>query len=174
VEDGREYDVHPREYGEEAVGEWRFILDCHLGRLAKYLRILGFDTLYDNSAEDGALALASREQDRMLLTMDRGLLMRGLVARGCLVRAAAPRAQVLEVVERCGLRPHFRPLRRCLACNGLLRAAEARAVWERIPPRTRAWCEEYWTCADCGHLYWRGSHFDRMAAWVSGLGSSGP
>ncbi len=166
--DGVSIDVRPRLYCAPPRGGWRFILDCHLGRLAKYLRILGFDTLYDARSDDRELAEAAAA-GRFLLTRDRSLLMRKLVEMGALVRGDDPRAQLVWLAHKLGLWAHAAPLRRCLRCNALLERAEREAVWERIPPKTRLWCTEFAQCSGCGQLYWQGSHYERMTEWIRAL-----
>jgi len=98
----------------------RFILDQHLGRLAAYLRMLGLDTRYRNDYHDEELAQVSHDEGRVLLTRDVGLLKRSLVIYGYFVRATHREQQVLEIADRYQLRPHIRPFRHCLNCNGLL------------------------------------------------------
>ncbi len=147
--------------------EPRFVLDCHLGRLAKYLRILGFDTLYRNHCADEELAAISHDEDRALLTMDRDLLKRTLVERGYFVRSGDPRRQLAEVLERFDLFDRIRPLVRCLRCNTPLERVEKEEIIDQIPPRTRAWCNEFQRCPACRQIYWKGSHYDRMAHFVA-------
>lgn len=172
VLDGEALDVYPRSFLHPPGPEWRFLLDCHLGRLAKYLRILGFDTAYEKYAPDAWLAETAHAEQRLLLTMDRGLLMRSLVEHGALIRSATPRAQLVEAVSRFHLASHFHPLRRCLRCNTLLAPVAKSQVLSRIPPKTRLWCDDYLECPACGHLYWPGSHHDNMLLWVAGLRES--
>lgn len=172
LEDNEAVEVHPRRYAAPPGGAWRFVLDCHLGRLAKYLRILGFDTLYERAADDLVLAAAAAG-DRVLLTMDRSLLMRKPVAHGALVRHADPREQLWWMARRFHLWGHIEPLRRCLRCNALLAPVAKESVLEKIPPKTRLWCERYVQCTGCGHLYWPGSHYDRMQAWIGAMRAEG-
>ena len=171
VESGQHYDIHPRLWQR---AEWRFVLDCHLGRLAKYLRILGFDTLYSNHADDAVLADISAAEGRVLLTMDRGLLMRRQLSDGYFVRARMPKAQLSEIIQRFHLPGHLRPLSRCLRCNTPLAAVDATSVWERIPPKTRLCSSRYQLCPGCGQLYWDGSHHEHMLAWIDSLGAAPP
>ncbi len=144
----------------------RFVLDAHLGRLAVYLRMLGFDTLYQNDYGDEELARISREEGRILLTRDRGLLKRRAVTHGYAVRATALREQVVETLRRFDLFEAIHPFTRCLACNGLLEPVEKAAVIELLPENTRKYYEEFWRCASCGRVYWQGSHYERMRAFV--------
>jgi len=172
LRDGVSVDVRPRLFGGPPAGGWRFVLDCHLGRLAKYLRILGFDTLYDAAADDLRLAEAA-SSGRFLLTRDRSLLMRRQVERGALVRFDEPRAQLVWLARKLDLWPQAAPLRRCLRCNALLEPVAREAVWDRVPPKTRLWCRDFVLCPGCGQLYWPGSHYDRMQAWIRSVRESG-
>jgi len=146
----------------------RFILDGHLGRLARYLRLLGFDTLYDNDAADDELARLSADEGRILLTRDRGLLKRSIVRLGYLVRDDNPRRQLVEVVGRYGLAVTARPFSRCVRCNGDIEPVDRSEVVERLAgePRTLRYFETFGRCAGCGAIYWPGSHFDRMSRLV--------
>ena len=140
----------------------RFVLDGHLGRLAAYLRMIGFDTLYRNNYDDEQLARISAEEHRILLTRDRGLLMRSAVTHGYCVRETIPRRQLTEVVERFDLAGSVAPFRRCMVCNELLRDVAKEAVAERMSPVSRAHYDEVRECPGCGRLFWKGSHYQRM------------
>jgi uncharacterized protein with PIN domain len=140
----------------------RFVLDTHLGRLAAYLRMLGFDSLYRNDYDDPELAAISVNDDRILLTCDKGLLMRRRITRGYFVRARQPREQLLEVVQRFDLYNAQHPFTRCMHCNGLLVSVPRDAVISHLLPRTREHYDTFWQCGDCGKIYWQGSHYRRM------------
>jgi uncharacterized protein len=157
----------------EPLRDLKFVLDCHLGRLAKYLRILGFDTLYANHAGDRELAEVSRREKRILLTMDRELLKRSMVERGYLVRESDPRRQLAEVLRRFDLKNNIRPLVRCLECNAKLEPVGKADVLDRIPPRVREWRDNFERCPGCGRVYWQGSHYARMRRLVEDIGKSG-
>ncbi|MDI3339311.1 MAG: Mut7-C RNAse domain-containing protein [Sphaerobacter sp.] len=147
--------------------EPRFVLDTHLGKLAAYLRLLGFDTLYRNDADDTTLARISAEQRRILLTRDRGLLKRAVVTHGYYIRADAPRAQALEVVRRFDLAPLIEPFGRCLRCNSRLRPVPTAAVLDRLPPRTQRDFHEFWVCEGCDRVFWQGSHYAHLRQLVA-------
>lgn len=147
----------------------RFVLDTHLGRLAAYLRMLGFDTLYRNDYADSTLAQISDEQERVLLTRDRGLLKRSRVTRGCLVRSSDPRQQVIEVLCRLNLARSVQPFRRCLRCNGMLHAVEKDAVRAELPANTERYYHEFHRCAECGQIYWKGAHYQRMQQLIKSV-----
>lgn len=150
----------------------KFVLDGHLGRLAAYLRLLGFDTLYRNDYGDAELARIEREDTRILLTRDRGLLKRASVERGYFVRETKPREQVAEVVRRFDLFGSVRPFCRCLDCNGLLRAVGKDAIANRLPPRTKEGRNEFQLCEACSKVYWKGSHYARMLGFVEAIAAT--
>ena len=147
-------------------GEIRFVLDTHLGKLAAYLRMLGFDSLYRNDCQDAELARISADQHRTLLSRDRGLLKRSMVTHGYLVRETEPAKQLVEVVERFDLSTWFAPFQRCLHCNEPLRPVAKELVNDRLPPDTRQRYDQFHLCPECGRIYWKGSHYQRMKALI--------
>lgn len=148
----------------------RFVADVHLGRLASYLRLCGFDTLHRNDCADEELASISVLEKRVLLTRDRGLLKRAVVTHGYLVREDSPRAQLSEVLERFDLYALARPLSRCSVCNGAVAPVTKAFVAADLPPRTAAHYEDFWRCQGCGRVYWRGAHYRALSALLSGCG----
>ncbi len=153
----------------ELEGRPRFVLDTHLGQLAHYLRMLGFDSLYANEAADEVLAQRSSEERRVLLTRDRELLKRGRVEHGTYVRSAEPRTQLVEVVRRYELLPRMSPFSRCLDCNGELGPAGADEIEARVPPDARETFDRFRSCRGCGKVYWAGSHVERMERLIDWL-----
>jgi uncharacterized protein with PIN domain len=141
----------------------RFVLDVHLGRLAAYLRLLGFDAAYDRQMQDPELVRVSVSERRILLTRDRQLLKRNQVTHAHLVRSLEPMVQCIEVVRRFDLVDLAAPFTRCLRCNAPLSRVEADEVAERIPAWVHARAGEVTHCGACDRLYWRGTHFDRLA-----------
>jgi hypothetical protein len=150
----------------EPLREIRFVLDVHLGRLADYLRMLGFDTLYRNDFEDDELAQISSEQHRILLTRDRGLLKRSIVTHGYCLRTTNPRRQLAEVIARFDLTARARPFRRCIRCNGLLAPVDKAAVAAQLNADTLAAFDDFSRCQDCGQVYWPGTHYERMRQFI--------
>jgi uncharacterized protein with PIN domain len=149
----------------------RFVLDVHLRKLARRLRLLGFDTDYWENRDDPELAEISARENRILLTRDRGLLKRKIVTRGLIIRNTDPEQQVFEVLARLHLGDSIRPFTRCISCNGEIAAFDMKSelfqVWkETLPSGVLAWCSEYYICDSCGKIYWKGSHYDRMCAMV--------
>ncbi len=144
----------------------RFVLDVHLGRLATYLRMIGFDALYSAGYCDEELAHISVEERRILLTRDRGLLKRGQVTHGYWVRATEPRRQLVEVLRRFDLFRQTAPFRRCLRCNSLLEPVRKEEIVGRLPSKTRQCYDEFALCRTCDRVYWKGSHYERMQRFI--------
>lgn len=149
--------------------EPKFVLDVHLGRLARRLRLLGFDAVWDPRAGDVDLMEVSVRENRILLTRDRGILKRAGVALGYLVRDTDQRRQVLEVVRRFDLADAIIPFGRCLACNGLLEAVSKADVIDQLPPRTRSEFHDFLRCPDCNRVFWKGSHYGALSAEVEAI-----
>ncbi|QRY48226.1 Mut7-C ubiquitin/RNAse domain-containing protein [Mycolicibacterium boenickei] len=147
----------------------RFVIDVNLGRLARLLRVLGFDVWWSSAADDQALADISVEQQRILLTRDRGLLKRRAITHGLFVHSQQPEEQTLEVLRRLDLRQRIAPFTRCVRCNGKLVAVTKEAVMDRLEPLTRRYYDEFSRCPDCGRIYWAGSHFVRLTGLVDEL-----
>lgn len=147
----------------------RFALDAHLGKLARMLRMLGFDAWYQNDVEDGDLVQLAQEEDRILLTRDRGVLKHGQVVHGYCLRSLASSTQLLEVLRRYDLFEEITPFRRCMSCNGVLEPVEKAEILDRLEPKTKRYYHEFRRCKDCGQIYWKGSHFARMEALVERL-----
>jgi uncharacterized protein with PIN domain len=140
-----------------------FILDVHLGRLARGLRLLGFDACYRNDYEDLQIIRCARREHRIVLTRDRRLLQDPAVQHGYRVRADQPEAQMREVLVRFDLTGQIRAFSRCTVCNGRLEAVAKAAVAERLPPRTRRYYDKFWICRGCMQIYWKGAHYHRLA-----------
>jgi uncharacterized protein len=153
----------------EPLRKPRFVLDTHLGRLARYLRLLGFDCLYQNDFHDDDLARISSEDPRTLLTRDRRLLHRKVITHGYFVRATDPMQQTVEVLRRFDLAADIRPLGRCVRCNGSLTDVDKDRIVDRLEPGTRRYYEDFRICRDCGQIYWRGSHFGKMTRLITTL-----
>jgi hypothetical protein len=144
----------------------RFVLDTHLGKLANYLRMLGFDTLYRNDYDDDELAEESHHQERILLTRDLGVLKRGLVIYGYFVRNTDPMKQIIEISERYHLKNHLEPFARCMACNGELVHVEKNSVLHLLAPDTANHFDKFHQCQACAKVYWRGGHHERMEKMI--------
>jgi uncharacterized protein len=153
----------------QPLREPKFVLDVHLGRLAGYLRMLGFDAIYSNRFSDSELVRLSSEQARVLLTRDRGVLKHSAVTHGYWLRETNSRRQAAEVVRRIDLARQIRPFTRCIVCNHPLEDMSKNDVRGRVPKRVLQRCDEFRVCADCGRIYWEGTHFERMSSWIRQL-----
>jgi uncharacterized protein with PIN domain len=147
----------------------RFVLDVHLGKLARYLRLLGFDTLYERDYADAVIASISVSQSRILLTRDKGLLKRKEVTRAYWLRSTQPRAQIAEVVRVLDLRRGVELFTRCMVCNHTLQTVNEADVRDALPVGLRGQFGRVARCPGCERLYWPGSHYDRLAELVSSL-----
>ncbi|MGY1735908.1 Mut7-C RNAse domain-containing protein [Geodermatophilus sp. SYSU D00684] len=146
-----------------------FLLDVGLGALARRMRLLGLDAAWSPEArapdaDDAELVAAAVAEDRVLLTQDRGLLMRRALPAGAWVRGAAPDEQLADVLDR--FRPPLAPLTRCPACNGVPVAVDAAEVAGELEPGTRRTATDFSRCPRCGRVYWRGAHARRIDALV--------
>ena len=151
----------------EPLREPRFVLDSHLGKLAAYLRLMGFDTLYRNCWADEQLAQVSRDERRILLPRDVGLLKRGAVTHGHFMRETNARRQLAEAAQRFDLARLAKPFSRCLRCNAQLEPVAKEDVRSQLPARTAAFYEEFRRCPDCLRVYWKGGHYRRMLELVA-------
>jgi uncharacterized protein with PIN domain len=167
-------DTRPRAGGVIEVGpvrrpqpvpEPRFVLDVHLGTLARRMRLLGLDAAYRNDAADGELVAQAVRERRVLLTRDRGLLRRRALPAGAYVRGDRPDEQLADVLDRFD--PPLAPWSRCPSCNGLLDPVDKERVAHLLPAGTRRTYDEFSRCRDCGRLYWRGAHAARLDAIVA-------
>lgn len=173
LEDGDRVAVYPRfttldvadvaRLDQRPPGRVRFVADAHLGGLARLLRMAGFDTIYRNTLHDAEIEAIALDEGRVVLTRDRELLKRRGIGYGCYVRALKAEAQLREVVERFGLAERMRPFTRCLSCNAPLRPVAKADVLDRLPPRVAAIQIEFSTCDCCHGVFWKGSHWQRMA-----------
>lgn len=150
-----------------------FVLDCHLGRLAAYMRLLGFDVLYRNDYSDEELAEISEKQKRICITRDRGLLKRNQIQHGYLVRDTQPRAQVVELVRRFQLVNQIKPFTRCSKCNGLLQPVEKMEIMDVLLPGTRENFHSFYQCDTCRQVYWKGSHYEQIERFVDYVNQKG-
>jgi uncharacterized protein with PIN domain len=151
----------------------RFVLDVHLGRLARNLRLLGFDTLYRNDYTAPRLAAISTKEKRIILTRDRNLLKRSGVTHAHWVRSDDATEQAREVIARFDLGGAVKPFTRCLSCNGPLEPVAKEDVLDRLEPLTRKHYDAFLRCTDCDHVYWRGSHADSLDRLIERIISRG-
>jgi uncharacterized protein with PIN domain len=141
-----------------------FVADAHLGALARFLRMLGFDTIHDNGLSDATIRELAHAERRIVLTRDRELLKCREIMVGAYVRALEPAEQLRQTVARFRLLPHVAPFSRCLRCNVPLAAIDKADVLSRLPERIALAHERFFRCAQCARIYWPGSHYARMSA----------
>jgi uncharacterized protein len=151
----------------QQVPAWsqQFLLDVHLGTLARRLRLLGIDAAYCNDVDDDALIEQAQRQRRLLLTQDRGLLRRRALWAGAYVRGTRPTDQLTDVLERFA--PELAPFTRCTTCNGEVQPVLKRQVAHKLRPGTRRCYQVYARCRCCGQVYWRGAHGRQLDAIVA-------
>lgn len=143
-----------------------FVLDVHLGRLAAYLRMTGFDTLYRNDYDDPTLADISARQNRILITCDRKLLMRKKISYGYFMRSRTPSQQILEVLSRFDLFDQLNTLTRCMQCNGLIQRVNKKEIEMKLLPLTKKNYDIFHQCNSCERIYWKGSHYEKMQLFL--------
>jgi hypothetical protein len=146
-----------------------FVADAHLGGLARFLRMLGYDTVHGNNLPDAEIRRLAWQERRIVLTRDRELLKCREIARGCYVHARKPEAQLREVAARYDLAAQARPFTLCLICNLPLSEIEKSLIERRLPPEVAARHHSFRRCAGCERLYWPGSHYARMRSALAGI-----
>jgi uncharacterized protein len=157
------FDISPLiKLREQPLRRTAFVVDANLGKLARRLRMLGFDVLYDNRYGDGEIASIASEQQRIVLTRDRRLLFIKRITHGYWVRSAFPDEQVQEVLRRFDLYRQIKPLQRCMKCNGMLQPVAKDAIFDQLEPNTKRYYEVFCRCSGCGKIYWEGSHVENM------------
>ena len=147
---------------EQSMRKCHFVVDVNLGKLARWLRLLGFDTLYRNDYSDAELAAVSVAQKRILLTRDRFLLRQKIITHAYWVRAHDPDQQILEVLTRFDLYNQVVPFKRCLRCNGAINEVEKSEIADQLKPLTRRYYKRFYRCDACKKIYWRGPHYEEM------------
>ncbi len=146
----------------EPLRDTKFIADVHLGKLARNLRMCGFDTLYENDYSDSDVVRISVSEKRIILTRDMGILKTGRVTHGYFVRSEIPDEQLSEVISYFQLSGKIKPLVRCLECNEIIEKIEKQEVIHLLEPNTKKFFNEFYRCPGCKRIYWKGSHYDKM------------
>ena len=150
----------------ETLEGFAFVADANVGKLALFMRMLGFDTVYAKHYKDRKLADIAQSQKRILLTRDTSLLKRKIVMHGYLPRSNDPFYQVVEVVRLYDLRSRIEPLSRCIPCNGRLVPVNKETVIDRLEPLTRKYYDTFHLCGRCNKVYWPGSHQEKIRVIV--------
>ncbi|TAJ13516.1 twitching motility protein PilT [Marinilabiliaceae bacterium JC017] len=144
----------------------QFILDVHLGKLARYLRLLGFDTIYTNKLEDDEIMETALREHRIILTRDLGILKHGKVTHGYFIRHTNPFEQLKEVINKFELTNKLTPFTRCTKCNGQLQSVDKDEIAHLLLPQTRSFFSHFYQCQTCKTIYWEGSHYNNMKNWL--------
>ncbi len=179
VEDGDDISVYPvfeslditdiQHLRNKPLREPKFVADVHLGSLAKYMRMLGFDVSYKNNFTDEEIIEISLNENRTILTKNRGLLKNNRIKHGYWIRSERTEQQVKEVIKRFDLKNDIHEFLRCLECNNILKPAEKGDIEKRLPPKVKDWHNEFWYCSSCDRIYWRGAHFEKMTKFIERL-----
>jgi uncharacterized protein with PIN domain len=151
---------------KRVLREPKFILDVHLGKLARYLRMAGFDCLYDKGYDDPEIIQLSLKQKRIILTRDKGILKNGKVTHGMFVWSVSPQKQFREVINRLQLENFIHPFTRCTECNQRIRKIKKDDIADQLQPLTRKYFSDFHQCTGCKKIYWEGSHFVRMKQFI--------
>jgi uncharacterized protein len=145
----------------------RFIADVMVGKLARWLRVLGFDVAYSNKYEDAEIIRIAEAENRVILTRDTGLAARPGRAECLLIESGDYEEQIHQVRDKFGL-TEFDVFSRCLECNTPLKSVDKEAVFEKVPPYVYLTQERFALCPSCDRVYWRGTHADDMLKRLSG------
>jgi uncharacterized protein with PIN domain len=148
-----------------------FVLDVHLGGLSRLLRMLGIDTIYQNNFHDREIVATAVYENRAVLTRDIGLLKHKVLKWGYWLRSQQSEEQLVEVVKHFTLCPVLRPFSRCMACNGQIQKVEKNDLLHLLHTQTRETFDEIFQCSQCGKVYWKGSHYDKMELLVQRIQS---
>lgn len=147
---------------EKPLRETAFILDVHLGKLARMLRLLGFDTEYRNDYHDSEIIKRSLTENRIIITRDRRLLHAKVITHGYCIRSENPKEQLREVLHRFDLYTQIKPFQRCMMCNARVEKVEKSKILDRLEPKTVLYYDEFYICPGCKRIYWKGSHHAKL------------
>ena len=153
----------------DPLREPKFVADVHLGKLTRYLRMLGFDVKYKNDYNDEEIVLISLQEKRTILTKDRGILKRNEVMHGYWVRSINVEEQTVEVIKRFDLKKLIKQFSRCMECNSLLESVSKEEIIEQIPPKVSASQQLFNVCTSCKKIYWKGTHHQKMNAFIQSV-----
>lgn len=146
----------------EPLRDLKFILDAHLGKLARILRMFGFDVIYDKDSLPDEILSISLSEKRIILTKSRSLLKRRKVTHGFCLNSSDPELQARLVLKRFDLLKCVNPLIRCLECNTILEGVSRDAVAGKVPMDVYEVMDEFKFCRKCSKIYWNGSHYQKM------------
>ncbi|MEA3475356.1 MAG: Mut7-C RNAse domain-containing protein [Candidatus Cloacimonadota bacterium] len=147
----------------------KFIADVHLGKLARYLRMLGFDTLYQNNYTPNQILKISKLEKRIILTKSRELLKRKEVTHGYCITESNLEIRLKRVLNRFNLYDSIIPFSRCMICNTNLESVSKEKIIDRIPKKVKEWQKEFKICPNCNKIYWKGTHYESMMKFINSL-----
>jgi len=153
--------------------EYKFLADANVGKLARLLRMLGFDTVYDNAFSTQQLKEIAGREDRVLLTRNPAADKLFPAIRRFIITDENPYIQVKQVIKYFDLEERLRPFTRCIACNGVLHAAPKENIIDILQQNTALYFDDFWQCDDCNRIYWKGSHYERMLQLVEDINEEG-
>lgn len=154
---------------EKPLRRTAFVLDVNLGKLARLLRLCGFDAKYRNNYIDRDVVDIGVHEQRIILTRDRRLLHHKTITHGYWVRGTHPDTQLKEVLHRFDLSRVVRPFHRCIECNGKIRSIAKATVLDRLEPLTKQHYQKFYRCIECSKVYWKGSHYEHMVSHLNHL-----
>ncbi len=156
---------------------FKFIIDCNAGKLVKWLRMLGYDTIFFKGDNDAEMVSAALFQNRIIVTRDTGIIKRRLITSGkvsaVLLTSEVPQMQVAQVLRILNIGDCIAPFTRCMECNGLLEERRKEEIKERIPPYVFKTQDKYMECSACRRIYWKGTHWQAMMHKISLVQSEG-
>lgn len=150
--------------------EARFIADVHLGKLARLLRLLGFDTVYKNNYTLEQLLKISTDQERILLSRNQSI-SKQTSSKIFIVSSENPFVQMKQLVDYFDLKNQFLPFSKCIACNGILEQVSKKNIIALLEERTSKYYNDFWQCKDCKHIYWKGSYYEKMLKTIENITS---
>ncbi len=153
-------------------GTPKFICDVQLGKLAKYLRFLGFDTLYNRQYEPTEITKIAEQEKRIFLTRSIPLLKNHRITTGYWIRSENPILQLIQILSQLELVDEITPFKRCSVCNGTLEIVDKKLIEDDLLPYTKKYFDEFYICNSCKKIYWQGSHFKRINEFIQGIRKS--
>jgi len=152
--------------GDSSVSEIRFIVDHNVGKLAKWLRMMGYDSLFFNGDDDSQMVRQALAEGRIILTRDTGIMKRRVINNGrlkaVLIESEEPERQMRQLMTTLDLRENLRPFTLCLECNHPLVERSHEEAKGRVPPYVYKTQTQYMECPACHRIYWRGTHWEAM------------
>jgi uncharacterized protein with PIN domain len=141
----------------------KFIADIHLGKIVKYMRALGFDLSFDPSLSARKIIEISKKKSRIILTKSRQILKFKEVTHAIFIYPGTTAEQIKRILDYLDIKDSIKPFSRCLRCNSVVKRVSKEGVADRIPPKTKEFCDQYNHCKFCDKIYWKGTHFIKMS-----------